>query len=193
VLCAAWIGLGLYPFLAPHAPIASDALVIEGWLKDDQLLQALGWAAGNGITTIYLTGGPIETGAWLSEWGTFAEMARARLLALDQAKPFNLVAVPAGKVKRDRTYASAVALKAHLQMPRGAFNLASEGPHTRRSRQIFQQVFGDGVEVGSLALTPLEYDSSDWWKTSEGVRSVISESIAYAYSLLVRLRQKEAE
>ena len=173
-----------YPFLARQAPVAAEVLVIEGWLGDDLLAQAAGWATSNGVKKIFATGGPIETGSYLAEWKTYAEMTKARLEKLGYAEKFELAAVPAEKVRRGRTRESARALRAELKMERGTFNLASEGPHMRRSWRAFRDEFGDGVEVGSVALTPLAYDGSDWWSCSEGVRAVMGETIAYGYDLL---------
>ena len=181
---AVWAWIGLYPFLARQAPVKSDTLVVEGWMPDDGLAQATGWAASNGVKEIMATGGPIETGSYLVKWKTYAEMTKARLEAMGMGERFEIVAVPAEKVRRGRTRESARALLAAMPMERGAFNLASEGPHTRRSWRAFQGVFGDGVEVGSIALVPQEYGRNDWWSCSEGVRSVISETIALAYDLL---------
>jgi hypothetical protein len=181
---AVWARIGLYPFLARHAPAPSDLLVVEGWLPDDALAQAAAWAASNGVKKIIATGGPLETGSCLIQWKTSAEMTQARLEATGMNECFELVAVPAEKVRRGRTRESARALLAAMPMTRGAFTLASEGPHTRRSWRAFQDVFGDGVEVGSLALVPQAYGRDDWWTCSEGVRSVLGETIAYAYDLL---------
>jgi hypothetical protein len=183
-VAVAWSWKGLYPFLARQAPVESEILVVEGWLTDDLLAQATDWAATNGVKKIYATGGPIEQGSYLANWKTYAEMTKARLEKLELSNKFELVAAPAEKVRRGRTRESARALKAALGMERGAFNLASDGPHMRRSWREFQAEFGDGVEVGCVALTPVEYDASDWWSCSEGVRMVIAETIAYGYDLL---------
>ena len=177
-------GWRLYPFLARQAPVKSDILVIEGWMPDELLAQAAGWASSNGVERIYTTGGPLETGSYLVEWKTYADMTKARLVKLGYAKEFDLIAAPAENVRRGRTREAARALKATLHLDRGAINLVSVGPHTRRSWRAFQDVLGDGVEVGSLALTPVEYNARDWWTCSEGVRNVLSETIAYAYDLL---------
>ncbi len=58
---------GWYPFLARHAPVPADLLVVEGWLSDDLLRQAAGWAESNGVRKIVATGGPLETGSPLVE------------------------------------------------------------------------------------------------------------------------------
>jgi hypothetical protein len=188
VVCLAGLAaaffFGAYPFLARHAPVEADTLVVEGWVADDLLVRAAGWAESNGVTRIVATGGPIELGSFLAEWKTYAEMTKARMEALGLGKKFELAAVPAERVRRGRTRESARALQAEWKMERGTFNLASEGPHTRRSWRAFREVFGDGVEVGSVALEPREYGEGDWWSCSEGVRSMVGEAIAYGYDLL---------
>ena len=176
----------IYPFLARQAPVKSEILVVEGWMTDDLLLQAAGWAESNGVQVIVATGGPIELGTYLTKWKTYAEMTKARMSKLGLGKKFELVAVPADRVRRDRTRESARALKAALGPEMGPFNLASEGPHTRRSWRAFQDEFGAGAEVGSVALAPPAYGREDWWSCSEGVRSVISESVAFAYDVAAR-------
>jgi hypothetical protein len=41
----------------------------------------------------------------------------------------------------------------------------------------------DGVaEVGVIAMDPAGYDKGRWWTTSGGVRTVLSEMIAYVYA-----------
>jgi DUF218 domain-containing protein len=178
LLAGLFVWKGLYPFLARQAPVRSEVLVIEGWLPDELLGQAMTWAGTHGVTTIYTTGGPLATGSYLVEWKTYAEMTRARLKALGMDERYQLIAVPAEKVRRGRTRESARALQDATALTRGEFNLISQGPHTRRSWRAFQAAFGDGVEVGSVALTPMAYDGRDWWSCSEGVRGVIGETIA---------------
>ena len=180
---AGFVWATLYPFLARQAPVAAETLVVEGWVSDDLLVQAAGWAESNGVKKIVATGGPIEIGSFLAEWKTYAEMTRARMEALGLGAKFELAAVPAEKVRRGRTRESARALRAAGAVA-GAFNVASEGPHARRSWRAFRDEFAGQAEVGSVALTPTEYDGTDWWRCSEGVRSVISEAVAYGYDVL---------
>ncbi len=184
---AGWAWAMGYPFLARQAPVPSEILVVEGWVGDELLLQAAGWAESNGVRKIIATGGPIELGSHLVQWKTYAEMTKARMEKLGLAEKFELAAVPAEKVRRGRTRESARALAAGLGMERGAFNLASEGPHARRSWRAFRDEFGDGVEVGSVALVPAAYDGRDWWSCSEGVRSVVGEAVAYVYDVAAGL------
>ena len=172
-----------YPFLARQAPVPAETLVVEGWVSDDLLAQAAGWAESNGVKRIVATGGPIELGSYLASFRTYAEMTRARMEALGLGAKFELAAVPAEKVRRGRTRESARALKA-AGAAAGAFNVASEGPHARRSWRAFRDEFAGQAQVGSVALEPEAYGRDDWWTCSEGVRSVISEVVAYGYDVL---------
>jgi hypothetical protein len=177
----------LYPFLSPSAPAGSDALVIEGWLADAPLEEALAWADAHGIKTLYLTGGPIETGSWLAAWRTYPEMTAARLEAIGAAARYDIRPVPAPRTRKDRTWLSAVTLRDALapDLP-SSLTLASEAPHVRRSALLFRRVFGTNTTIGTLPLTPTDFDSTDWWRSSSGVRTVLSETIAYPYALFSR-------
>ena len=128
---------------------------------------------------------PLEVRAlWISRFDLGnPPVTQARLEALGHGGRFELQAVPAPRVRRGRTRESARALQAEWKLERGAFNLASDGLHARRSWRAFRDEFGDGVEVGSVALTPAAYDGSDWWSCSEGVRAMIGEAVAYLYDL----------
>lgn len=123
---------------------------------------------------------------------TYAELGAAR--ARSKGLSSNVVqAVPALKVDRDRTYASAVALKKWLvdhEVTHRSYHVMSFGLHTRRTRLLFEKALGKGAIVGSTAIEDLSYDPKHWWNTSDGVRTVIGEAIAYGYARFL-FRQTE--
>ena len=55
------------------------------------------------------------------------------------------------------------------------------GSHARRSQNLFQKALGDNFEVRIISVEDINYDKNKWWKASIGVRTVISETIAYFY------------
>jgi hypothetical protein len=173
----------LYPFLARTALAASDALVVEGWIGDVPLAEALSWADGHGISRIYATGGPFETGSLLLAWTNYAAMTAARLEAMGATQ--RVVAVAAPGTRKERTAAAAEALRAARGAElRGGFTLASQGAHARRSWRVYRRAFGpETAQTGSLALAPPNHGADDWWTSSAGVRTVLGELIAYAYDL----------
>lgn len=179
---------GLYPFLSPNHPANSPIVVIEGWIADAPLTELLDWAATNNVTTFYLTGGPISTGSWLAPWKSYPEMTLARLQALGVTDRYTIRAFPAPETRKDRTYVSAITLRDALS-PDGipsSFTLASEAPHLRRSAHLFRRAFGDACEIGTLPLTPTDFDATDWYRSSAGVRTVLSETLALPYAYLSR-------
>jgi hypothetical protein len=177
---------GAYSFLAVNAPVDGGVLVVEGWLPDYALQGAITEFRKGLHSRIFVTGGPLENGAPLSEYRTFAELGAATLVRLGLST--NAVqAVPGPKVRLDRTYASALALKNWLashEVVETNFNVISLGPHSRRSRLLFEQALGKDYKVGVIAIENQEYDTKQWWTSSAGVRTILDESIAYLYARL---------
>jgi hypothetical protein len=177
---------GAYSFLTVNDPVDSSALVVEGWLPDYALQEAITEFGRGHYRRIFVTGGPLDNGAPLSEYRTFAELGAATLLRLG-LNTNAVQAVPAPKVRLDRTYASAMALKSWLGSHEVAdtnFNVISLGPHSRRSRLLFEKALGKGYKVGIIAIENQEYDAKQWWASSAGVRSMLDEIIAYVYARL---------
>jgi hypothetical protein len=52
---------------------------------------------------------------------------------------------------------------------------------------LFQEAFGHRVLVGIIAVSNPDYDTAHWWRSSEGVREIISEVIAYVYARAIWL------
>ncbi|AFY44110.1 ElyC/SanA/YdcF family protein [Nostoc sp. PCC 7107] len=178
----------LYPFLAVNSPIKSaDALVIDGWISDYALAQAAAEFHTGSYHQIFTIGSKIEQGFYLSEYNNFAEIAASTLSKLGVPEE-KLIVVPAFNVVRDRTNASAVALLQHISdknLPIKSINLFTTDAHARRSWLIFKKIFAPKIQVGIISAKPQDYDVQKWWNSSQGVRVVISEAIAYVYARLV--------
>ena len=171
-------------FLAVNDPVPDGMLVVEGWSPDYALEIAKSEVQQNPNHKLYVTGGPLEQGAPLSEYKTFAELGAATLQRMGMSKE-DIQAVPAPYERRDRTYTAAVALRNWFEQHGGtpkSIELISVGAHARRSRLLFQRAFGKGAHVGIIAVKDRSYDPNHWWKSSAGVRSVIDETIAYGYA-----------
>ena len=186
------IGLALtvHPFLAVTRPVATDTLVVEGWCYDPVLGAALQEFQRGGYTRLLVTGGPVEVGGPLSGYRTYAEAGAATLRTMVPSNapiPVPILEVPAARVDRDRTHSTAVALRqwfdARGEAP-ARINLVTVGTHARRSRKLFEMAMGPEVEMGIISAADPTYDARRWWSSSAGVRSVLSELIAYAYVAL---------
>lgn len=179
--------LEIHPFLAVNAPVAGGILVVEGWNSDHALEETVREFRQSHQARIYVTGGPIDAGAPLSEYKTYAQRGAAVLTKMGLGTN-EVQAVPAPLVRQDRTYTSAVSLRDWLQ-GQGIFPdkiyLITEATHARRSRLMYCKAFGKTVIIGVKATEPENYDPRGWWRTSMGVRSVLDETFAYAYARLL--------
>jgi len=174
-------------FIAVSDPSLGGTLTVEGWVQDRTLREAIAEFNRGHYTMLYVTGGPLERGALLSEYHTTAELGTASLLRMGMPKELVQV-VPTPLVRRDRTYASAVALKRWLDAHHVVLSnltVVAPGPHARRTRLLFQKAFGDATQVGAFAAMDLDYDPQDWWMSSNGFRAEIDEAIAYVYARLL--------
>jgi hypothetical protein len=174
----------IHPFLAVNAPVPGGVLVVEGWAPDYALTTVIAEFKRSHQPRLFVTGGPLDKGAPLAAYGNLAELTAASLTRLGLTADM-VQAIPAPAVQHDRTYASAVALLDWLHqqgMVETNFNVVTMGPHARRTRLLFQEAMGPGCHVGVIAIQNQGYDPAHWWRSSEGVRTVIGETIAYGYA-----------
>jgi len=160
-------------------------LVVEGWMEDRELDQAVALFRSGHYERIVTTGGPLET--WVgtqAPWKDFATRG-ALYLAAHGLADATIDAVPAPATAQDRTFLSAVVVRewaARQRIRLDAVDLLSPGVHARRSRMMFRAAFGPGVEVGVIAAQPTFYEPQRWWKTSAGAKLVLGESISLAWT-----------
>jgi len=175
---------GAYPFLAVNDPQPGGALVVDGGTSDPGLNEAIAEFRRHHYDKVYVTGGPLLAGALLSEYPDFAAEGAARLRQLGLAAD-SIQVVPAPRARSDAIYEEAAALadwlRRHNVRPTSV-NLVAEGPNARRFRLMFEKALGKGVRIGVVALRPRGFDPAQWWQSSEGVRSVTSEILAYFYA-----------
>ena len=178
----------IHPFLAIDRPVATDILVVEGWVPDYALKRGLDLSVGQKSIYLLLTGGTVR-GEVNPELGdTYARMAMLRLQRLGgDLRHVRSVPSPelTPKPVRDRTYAEALAVKKWMKdqgVSVRSINVLTVGPHARRSRLLFQKAFGPGIEIGVIAIRDREYDPRVWWRYSEGVKELLSEGAAYLYA-----------
>lgn len=101
--------------------------------------------------------------------------------------PEKIVPVYFKKVAKDRTYQSAIAVKNWLKSNKYnhvSLNLFTQSTHARRSWFLYKKATNGEFEIGIIASQPDDYNSKQWWKTSNGVRSVIDETVAYLYATI---------
>lgn len=174
-----------HAFFAITSPTDTQVLVIEGWIPDYALEDAVAEYRRGGYRWILATGG-ITADGWKDEPKyTAADWAFSRLKRRGIID--GVFAVPCREEKRDRTYHSALALKEwmdHHAPGEKSVNIITLGTHARRTRLLFEKALGPGIRVGIIAIPEREFDPEHWWRSSDGCRNIVGELIAYLYSRL---------
>jgi hypothetical protein len=177
---------GVQPFLAPTRPVGGDILVVEGWIPDYAMREALTVFRSRPYALLVATGGPLPQGTAYASYGSHARLA-ANVLEGFGLPADSIAVVPSPEVARDRTYQEGLSLREWLKGEGSAHKVKSVdvfsfSAHARRSRLLYAMALGPEVEVGVYAPRDLGYDPERWWKSSNGVRKVCDEIIAYAYA-----------
>lgn len=177
--------LNIHPFLAVTHRVNTNLLVVEGWIPRYAIREAAEEFRTGSYQRIFTTGGPVEgSDGYTNDYNTSASVGAEILKKF--GVPDDLVEmVPSRVTARERTYSSAVALRDWLRehdTPVHSINVLTEDAHARRTRLLFHEAFGKGVTVGIIAVANPDYDSTQWWHYSDGVREVIGETVAYIYA-----------
>jgi hypothetical protein len=177
--------LELHPFLAVTHRVNSKVLVVEGWIHEFGIDAAVNEFKTGHYERVLTTGGPVEgIGTSSSIYDTEAWQS-AELLVKAGIPAEDVQSVPSRFVGRDRTFNSAITLRNWFRaynVSVGKINILTEDAHARRTWLLFQEALGPGVEVGIISAPNPDYDAIHWWRSSEGVREVIGEGIAYIYA-----------
>jgi uncharacterized SAM-binding protein YcdF (DUF218 family) len=187
VLVAVVLLLNLQPFLAETHRVNTDILVVEGWIHEYAIRAAVEEFRRGPYKRIFTTGGPvIGIGHYVNDYQTSASVG-ADLLKNAGVPPESVQMVPSRVMDRDRTYASAVALR-HWFHERNvavqSLNVMTEDAHARRTHLLFEKALGKNITVGIIAVPNPDYDGRRSWRCSEGVKDVSSEALAYLYARL---------
>ena len=173
-------------FLSVNKPVGGNLLILDGMMPDFAIKEAIHVFNTANYDLIVVTGGKIQTGYFIGGYKTMAELTAASLLKMGFDKE-KIMAIPGGEYRRDRTYNSAVSLKkwiAENNINIKKIDVLAVGSHARRSRFLFARAMEKEYEVGIISVKDPAYNSNNWWKSSVGVRTVLSETIAYFYVLL---------
>lgn len=178
----------IHGFLAVQHPFHGDILVVEGWLSNRILKSTIQIFEAGEYDLLITTGGPIGFDSYLEKMypnhDSIADVARDELIAwgVPQNK---IVSVPAPPAQKDRTYASVRALRDWLSVHKPeirVLDVVSRGVHARRTRLLVSYGLGDSFKVGIYALENLNYDATQWWRSSEGIEKVVKETLGYLYA-----------
>ena len=177
----------IHPFLAPIKPVEGDVLVVVGQFPDYGLKEIKDQFEEGHYRLLVTVGKKYTAGhpmaQYKSEAGWTASRLNAQGVLQEKIISVSITIYP----RKDRTYHKALAVQKRLNkagFAQASIDVVSSGVHARRTWLLFEKVF-PSVDVGVIAIRPNSYDTSRWWLFSEGVRSVISESIAYLYARFI--------
>ena len=173
-------------FLAVSEPIDTKIMILEGWISDAEVSQAMQTLKNKNYNFLLITGAPVTKGGALAPYHDYAELTLENLKKQGYTAN-NIIAIPVKLVRKDRTYASAVEVKTWLEQHNrspAALNIFTSAAHARRTRLLYRKAFGEKTEIGIVALENPDYNPDHWYTSSNGVRVVLGETIAYLYALL---------
>lgn len=181
----AWVGRRVGVWLAVSEPAVganggpATLLVVEGWLPEGELDDAVNYARLHGYRRLVTSGGPIQS---FSAFSSYAERAAQHI---GNRFPGVVVqAVPTPPTAQDRTFASAIWVRDWAQqnaVPTDTIDVYSLGAHARRTRALYRLAFGEATQVGIIAGMPRDSDVERWWTTSEASKDVLMELVGLAW------------
>ena len=177
----------VHAFLTVSQPVKANVLIVEGWLSEGELQEALEEFRRGEYSLVVTTGAPLK-GAASIEGGSYAERAAGILTRLG-ATSERLVPVPAAHTARDQSLATALVFRAWLEqapLEVSGVNVFTSGVHGRRSRALYRRVLGPEVPVGVIAVAESRYDTRLWWISRTGIRKVARNLGGYLYYRCVR-------
>lgn len=173
----------LYPFLAAPKFVPSQVLVIDAWMPTVALQAVAHTYAQDRFSQAIVVGAYYSFDEVDGDPGNL-EVVKATLVRAG-IPPHQLHGIVYSGVARDRTYAAAIAVRRWLaasSLSVHGLDVATLGPHSRRSRLLYQMAFGPDMQIGVIPVRDPAYDSRRWWRFSEGIRQVLFEGVAYLYA-----------
>lgn len=175
---------GVAGFLAVNEPVQGRYLVVEGWMPAFAYQYASDLYRRGRYERVIAVGALPD---FAQSNGSPREFAAVGSLVAAGIPREAIVEAMGAAVHQDRTYHSAMNLRRWLEsqgITSTSLDVITLGAHARRSRLLFEMALGSGVSVGVYAVPDPRFDLAHWWRSSEGVRSVLGETIAYVYARL---------
>jgi hypothetical protein len=163
----------IHSFLGVSEPVQAQILAVEEWIPPHALDSAASEFKDHGYSLLVVLG---DERRWV--------VPTLKREGVDEKQ---IVKIPSWPVRKDRTFAMAVALRDWLPasgMSGKAINVYTLGVHARRSCLLFREALGPEYVVGVISCEDPDYDPNRWWESSEGFKTVIDETLAYIYTKL---------
>jgi len=174
-------------YLAVTEPIKGRYLVVEGWVDQEGLDQALQvfYGVNSSYEFLITTGGPDKRLAHIGN-STYAEQSAKYLLSKGFAKQ-QLIVIPTPESAQARTFLSAVMVRDWVLKNKRSravsIDVFTAGVHARRTRLLYETAFHSVADIGIYASVSSDFKLSTWWQTSSGTKLVITELLAYIWTV----------
>jgi hypothetical protein len=176
----------IHPLLSSNDPLNTNILVVEGWLPDYALHEAvLVFRQGN-YSQVFTTGASFGNEKEPDSCSSLAHCAAQKLVELGIEEEI-VVAVPSPAAEKHRTDDAARALRQYLYERRSdinAVNVFTVGVHGRKTHLVYEKVLRPNIQVGILTVEPQTYDARFWWLSWEGIQWVTLDLAKYLRALL---------
>ncbi len=170
-------------YLSVNEPVKAETMIIEGWVDNLALKDALNYYQKHHFKHLVVTGQPVTQWHDYVKFKNTAEGATAILRSYGFKDSIYQAVIPR-TVYIDRTYNTAIAsrivFEQHPQWEH-CFDIFSVGVHARRTRLMFKRAFGNEYRIGILADVDRTFDPAHWWRSSKGFRNVSNEFVAFTY------------
>jgi hypothetical protein len=174
-----------YGFLAVNSPSDGQFLIVEDWMPTYAYREVAMQFHKRGYLRVIAAGIVQED---VDFYEDAPEHTGTESLLRFGVPPDAIVAVSHSGVQRDRTYHSALAVRDWLRSQKvltASIDVITVGAHARRSRLLYEKALGSEFAVGVISVKDRRFDPQQWWASSEGVRSVIGETIGYVYARFI--------
>jgi len=179
-----WVLFG-EEFLAVTDRGPSRILVVEGWISIEGLKAATEEFRFGGYDFVVATGG-LTGEKWNERRWDYSEEAEEQFLRRGIPRD-QVIRAPSRNSDVQRTFEMAAAARRALRakgIPSDAITVFTRGSHARRSRLVYQKVFGPGAAVGVVSWKPPHFEEERWWKSSDREEDLLKESVGYLLELL---------
>ena len=180
----------IYSFLAYKKVIDTETAIVEGWIGDSQIAKVANLIlSNNAFERVIVTGDKIEFAVKYFPADNYAEIGALRLAdcGISESK----IILCSFNARKNRTLNSASYAKPIIEKEETkSFVIFTYDIHARRTYASYKKVFGNRYKIGIIPLYNGIYNSKNWYKSSEGMKEIIVETVAYLYfkfALLFRI------
>jgi hypothetical protein len=187
------VGVGAYvihPVLAVTSRVDADILVVEGWVADAILTDAVQEFQHGHYRYLFTSGLVIEKDQNVESGDSYAAKAARTMIGLG-IEPSSVIVCPTPHVDWERTSSSARAVREGLKKrgikPKG-INVVTAGPHGRETWVAYRHLFDKVSPIGIISIPNHTYDASHWWTSREGRRWVFKNIVGWTKEVLIGAR-----